>query len=129
VKYGILRAVTMKITVFWEAASCSLLYCTYINIQWNVLLHFQGKGAYQVTCHNSVTFCDIHYQENCKITHSPNISILCHLTSLVIAATNKGIYRKRLIQGTGNLLKIRCGSVIHIQSASVIFHVCCKTLQ
>jgi len=54
VKYDILREVTMKITVFWEAASCSLLFCKYTNVQWNVLLHLQGKGSYQVTCHNSV---------------------------------------------------------------------------
>ena len=60
VKYDILREVTMKITVFWEAASCSLLFCKYTNVQWNVLLHLQGKGSYQVTCHNSVTVLHIH---------------------------------------------------------------------
>jgi hypothetical protein len=32
VKYDILRAVTMKITVSWEAASCSLLFYIYIYI-------------------------------------------------------------------------------------------------
>ena len=83
VKYDILREVTVKITVFWEAASCSLLFCKYTNVQWNVLLHLQGKGSYQVTCHNLVTFYDIHYLETCSITHSPKISMLCHLTSLM----------------------------------------------
>jgi len=83
VKYDILRGVTMKITVFWEAAPCSLLFWTYTIVQWNVLLHLQGKGSYQVTCHNSVTSYDIYYQETCSITHSPKTSMLCHLTSLM----------------------------------------------
>ena len=83
VKYDILREVTMKITVFWEAASCSLLFCKYTSVHWIVLLDLKGNGSYQVTCHNSVTFYDMYYRETCSITHPPNIRILCHLTSLM----------------------------------------------
>jgi len=103
VKYDILRAVTMKIAAIWEAASCS---CTYTNVKWNVLPHLQGKGAYQFTRHNSVTFYDIHYQVTCSITHSRNISMLCHLTSLkTVQQPTRVQMRKNSSKGQGTFSK------------------------
>ena len=58
---------------------------------------------------------------------SPNTSNLCNHFDDCVTAANKSTDGKKLIQWTGNLLKIRCGSAIFTPSAFVSFHICCRT--